>query len=114
MSAVLAMLHLPTPTKVDGNRVGEYPDSPSGAIRANGENEFPDPSNPGQESSSDIEASENGEVSIAENPFDSKASRVLFDAIDHFQSCGAGEYIDIPQVHPPRRRREKSGSCAFS
>jgi len=39
------------------------------------------------------------ESSIAENPFDTEASRVLFDAIDRFQSCGAGEYIDIPQVN---------------
>ncbi len=38
------------------------------------------------------------EESLPENPFDSPASRALFDAIDQFQSCGAGKFVDIPQV----------------
>lgn len=37
-------------------------------------------------------------TAISENPFENEASRVLFDAIDKLRSCGAGEYIDIPQV----------------
>ncbi|OAR03062.1 hypothetical protein LLEC1_04715 [Akanthomyces lecanii] len=36
--------------------------------------------------------------SLPENPFDSPASRTLFEAIDQFQSCGAGKHIDIPQL----------------
>ncbi|OAA81280.1 vacuolar sorting protein VPS1 [Akanthomyces lecanii RCEF 1005] len=38
------------------------------------------------------------EESLPENPFDSPASRALFDAIDQFQSCGAGKFVDIPQL----------------
>jgi hypothetical protein len=36
--------------------------------------------------------------SIPENPFDSKLTRVLFDAIDQLQSTGASQDIQIPQV----------------
>lgn len=35
---------------------------------------------------------------LPESPFDSAASRALFDAIDQFQSCGAGADLDVPQV----------------
>ncbi|KAI1842523.1 hypothetical protein JX266_011277 [Neoarthrinium moseri] len=35
---------------------------------------------------------------VAENPFDNKSSRTLFDAIDQLQTCGAGQDIDIPQL----------------
>jgi len=38
------------------------------------------------------------EASIAEGAFHSERSRVLFDAIDQFQSCGAGAFMEIPQV----------------
>ncbi|TQW07602.1 dynamin gtpase [Cordyceps javanica] len=38
------------------------------------------------------------EESLPEDPFDSAASRALFNAIDQFQSCGAGEIGDIPQL----------------
>lgn len=50
-------------------------------------------------SPSDTDDTKSGEEdSLPDNPFDSPASRALFDAIDQFQSCGAGEYVDIPQV----------------
>lgn len=35
---------------------------------------------------------------LAEDPFDSDASRALFDAIDKFQSCGANSEVGTPQV----------------
>lgn len=35
---------------------------------------------------------------LAEDPFDSDASRALFDAIDKFQSCGASSQMGTPQV----------------
>lgn len=38
------------------------------------------------------------EESLPEHAFDSPANRALFDAIDQFQSCGAGEFVDVPQV----------------
>ncbi|XWW95318.1 hypothetical protein V2A60_003276 [Cordyceps javanica] len=38
------------------------------------------------------------EESLPEDPFDSAASRTLFNAIDQFQSCGAGEFGEIPQL----------------
>lgn len=41
---------------------------------------------------------DNGPAAISENPFENEASRVLFDANDKLRSCGAGEYIDIPQL----------------
>lgn len=38
-------------------------------------------------------------VVLAEDPFDSEASRALFDAIDQFQSCGTGNFdATTPQV----------------
>ncbi|KAK1595545.1 vacuolar sorting protein VPS1 [Colletotrichum navitas] len=39
-----------------------------------------------------------GERSIAENPFDSDSSRILFDAIDRLQSCGVNQELAIPQL----------------
>ncbi|KAK4443144.1 P-loop containing nucleoside triphosphate hydrolase protein [Podospora aff. communis PSN243] len=36
--------------------------------------------------------------SIGDDAFDNERSRALFDVIDQFQSCGVGEYIDIPQL----------------
>lgn len=58
------------------------------------------------------------EDSLPENPFDSLASRALFDAIDQFQSCGAGEYVDIPQVRMeinlPRKTFNTSTSSLLS
>lgn len=35
---------------------------------------------------------------ISENPFDSKDSKILFDAIDRLQSCGVSQELAIPQV----------------
>ncbi|KXJ85683.1 P-loop containing nucleoside triphosphate hydrolase protein [Microdochium bolleyi] len=35
---------------------------------------------------------------MSENPFDSEGSRVLFEAIEQMQSCGASQDIDIPQL----------------
>jgi hypothetical protein len=35
---------------------------------------------------------------ITENPFDSESSRILFDAVDQLQHCGASRHVDIPQV----------------
>ncbi|KAI3322339.1 vacuolar sorting protein VPS1 [Xylariaceae sp. AK1471] len=35
---------------------------------------------------------------ISENPFDSESSRVLFDAVDQLQHCGASRHVDIPQL----------------
>ncbi|KAK5627842.1 hypothetical protein RRF57_003557 [Xylaria bambusicola] len=38
--------------------------------------------------------------SIPENPFDSESSRILFDAVDQLQHCGASRHIATPQVSP--------------
>ncbi|EQB57147.1 vacuolar sorting protein VPS1 [Colletotrichum gloeosporioides Cg-14] len=35
---------------------------------------------------------------ISENPFDSKDSKILFDAIDRLQSCGVSQELAIPQL----------------
>ncbi|KAH9884771.1 vacuolar sorting protein VPS1 [Xylariomycetidae sp. FL2044] len=35
---------------------------------------------------------------ITENPFDSADSRILFDAVDQLQHCGASQHVDIPQL----------------
>ncbi|KAI0436042.1 vacuolar sorting protein VPS1 [Xylaria telfairii] len=35
---------------------------------------------------------------ISDNPFDSESSRVLFDAVDQLQHCGASRHVDIPQL----------------
>jgi hypothetical protein len=35
---------------------------------------------------------------LLSNPFDSKASKELFDAIDKIRKCGAGQDLDLPQV----------------
>ncbi len=48
---------------------------------------------------------------LSENPFDTEHSRTIFDAIDKFQSCGAGEYLDIPQVRHPSLRVSFGSSC---
>ncbi|KAI0122915.1 vacuolar sorting protein VPS1 [Xylariales sp. AK1849] len=42
---------------------------------------------------------------LLQNPFDSKESRILFEAIDQLQSCNAGHDIDIPQVGLDPRHR---------
>ncbi|KAL1889653.1 hypothetical protein Sste5346_008772 [Sporothrix stenoceras] len=39
-----------------------------------------------------------GPAAVPENPFENEASRVLFDAIDKLRSCGAGMFVDIPQL----------------
>jgi hypothetical protein len=91
---------------VDDDHSGECPDSPLAAY-STGSSAPLSPvklegsslaSSPDRFPLSSIKVSQKDEVSIAENPFDSEDSRVLFDAIDKFQSCGAGGYIDIPQV----------------
>lgn len=38
---------------------------------------------------------------LAENPFDNKQSRILFDATDRLQSWGSSKFLKIPQVRPP-------------
>lgn len=38
------------------------------------------------------------QASMAENPFESEASQVLFEAFDQLHSCNAKKYIDVPQV----------------
>ncbi|KAH7028153.1 P-loop containing nucleoside triphosphate hydrolase protein [Microdochium trichocladiopsis] len=35
---------------------------------------------------------------MLENPFDSEGSRLLFEAVEQMQSCGASQDIDIPQL----------------
>lgn len=35
---------------------------------------------------------------LLKDPFASKSSQILFDAIDQLQSCDASQDIDIPQV----------------
>ncbi|KAI1825615.1 vacuolar sorting protein VPS1 [Xylaria intraflava] len=64
-------------------------------------------STPGGRSSTPIsqpgDAKDNNEdaasrETISENPFDSESSRVLFDAVDQLQHCGAGRHIEIPQL----------------
>lgn len=51
--------------------------------------------------------------SIGDDAFDSERSRALFDVIDQFQSCGAGEYIDIPQVRADSTTRRWGPSLTF-
>ncbi|KAI1426138.1 vacuolar sorting protein VPS1 [Xylaria sp. FL1777] len=36
--------------------------------------------------------------SISENPFDNESSRILFDAVDQLQHCGASRYVATPQL----------------
>ena len=38
------------------------------------------------------------QASMAENPFESEASQVLFEALDQLHTCNAKHYIDVPQV----------------
>ncbi|TGJ81621.1 hypothetical protein E0Z10_g7157 [Xylaria hypoxylon] len=35
---------------------------------------------------------------ISENPFDNESSRILFDAVDQLQHCGASRHVEIPQL----------------
>ncbi|KAI1273638.1 vacuolar sorting protein VPS1 [Xylaria sp. FL0933] len=35
---------------------------------------------------------------IPENPFDNESSRILFDAVDQLQHCGASRHVAIPQL----------------
>lgn len=37
-------------------------------------------------------------ILLAEDPFGSDESKLLFDAIDQLRSCGAGQDLDLPQV----------------
>lgn len=41
---------------------------------------------------------ETNDAPLAEDPFESKASRILFDAIDRLQSCNIKKEINSPQV----------------
>ena len=51
-----------------------------------------------QKSPRDGETDQRNDISMTDDAFGSERSRALFDAIDQFQSCGAGEFVDIPQV----------------
>ncbi|KAI0405696.1 vacuolar sorting protein VPS1 [Xylaria palmicola] len=44
------------------------------------------------------EGEDNASDPISENPFDSESSRILFDAVDQLQHCGASRHVDIPQL----------------
>ncbi|KAH0424692.1 dynamin gtpase [Colletotrichum camelliae] len=46
----------------------------------------------------DPQSQEIQEKAISENPFDSKDSKILFDAIDRLQSCGVSQELAIPQL----------------
>lgn len=46
----------------------------------------------------DPQTQEIQDKAISENPFDSKDSKILFDAIDRLQSCGVSQELAIPQV----------------
>lgn len=48
--------------------------------------------------SGDMPESDESKASMAENPFDSEASKILFEALDELQSCNAKQYIKTPQV----------------
>lgn len=50
------------------------------------------------DTASTISAFEEAPEIILENPFSNENSRILFDAIDQIQSCGAGQDIQVPQV----------------
>ncbi|KAI0481409.1 vacuolar sorting protein VPS1 [Xylaria cf. heliscus] len=45
-----------------------------------------------------IPKTEGDDDAISENPFDSESSRILFDAVDQLQHCGANRHVDIPQL----------------
>jgi hypothetical protein len=64
------------------------------------ETALPPPSSETVQSSDElpVRQEKNTETPVAENQFETEASRVLFDAIDTIRSCGAGKFIDIPQV----------------
>ncbi|KAI0526190.1 vacuolar sorting protein VPS1 [Xylaria bambusicola] len=66
---------------------------------------FADDTSPLSTPPSSLSEQENGskaelvvEDSISENPFDNESSRILFDAVDQLQHCGASRHVAIPQL----------------
>ncbi|KAI0151759.1 vacuolar sorting protein VPS1 [Xylariaceae sp. FL1272] len=53
---------------------------------------------PGTQDDQRSEKTYTDEKMITENPFESESSRVLFDAVDELQRCGASHSLDIPQL----------------
>ncbi|KAK0748920.1 P-loop containing nucleoside triphosphate hydrolase protein [Schizothecium vesticola] len=73
--------------------------TPSPRVLSNGNaSESSDASNSEWSASDNLQAPTKCEASIGHDAFDNDRSRALFDVVDQFQSCGAGRYIDIPQL----------------
>ncbi|KAK1994581.1 vacuolar sorting protein VPS1 [Colletotrichum falcatum] len=76
------------PPSLTTPRAGDYPASQDNESQVDSAAE---PSTPDDEFSQ-------GQKSIAEGPFDSESSKILFDAIDRLQSCGVSQEVAIPQL----------------
>jgi GTPase SAR1 family protein len=71
-------------------------------VFSNGDaSESSDASSPEWSASDNLPAPTKCKASIGDDAFNNDRSRALFDVVDQFQSCGAGRYIDIPQVQTP-------------
>jgi hypothetical protein len=44
------------------------------------------------------EGNDRSKVLLAEDPFSSDASKLLFDAVNELRGCGVGQDLDLPQV----------------
>lgn len=67
-----------------------------------------------EETSDPKRAAQAGENSLSEDPFDSPASRALFDAIDQLHSCNVSKYIEemrVPQVSSNETHRDSKFKC---
>jgi hypothetical protein len=85
-------------TDSEDSRLGSSTDSVHGKASSNTESDS-EPQSPRDDlSSTTTKAAGKSSILLAEDPFSSGESKLLFEAIDKLRSHGAGQVLNLPQV----------------